>query len=113
MLPATLLIVETMLGQSYTKELSKIPLAENTEGRISDISKGLCDKLTNQFKTSQFALQIDKTTDVIKDAHLITCVQYELENDIKENFWFCKPTDGTATSLEESNTINHFLGEIN
>jgi hypothetical protein len=34
-----------------------------------------------------------------------------LENYIKEDFLFCKPTDGRAMSLEEFDIINHFLEE--
>jgi len=39
-LPAATDIVETVLGDSYVKELQKISLADNTVGRImSDIQK--------------------------------------------------------------------------
>jgi hypothetical protein len=43
-----------VFGESYAKELQKIPLPDNTAGRrISDISGDLCDQLTDQLKTSQ------------------------------------------------------------
>jgi hypothetical protein len=34
MLTAVIYIFETVLGESYAKELRKIPLADNTVGRI-------------------------------------------------------------------------------
>jgi hypothetical protein len=42
MLPADTDIFQIMVGESYAKELRKIPLADNTRGRrIPDISEGL------------------------------------------------------------------------
>jgi hypothetical protein len=37
-LPAATDIAKTMCGVSHTKELQKVPLADNTVGRILDIS---------------------------------------------------------------------------
>jgi hypothetical protein len=43
-LPATVNIVEIMLGESYAKELQKFPFGDTTVGRrISYISDDLCD----------------------------------------------------------------------
>jgi hypothetical protein len=48
-LPAATDIVETVLGDSYVKELQKISLADNTVGRIMlDISEDICDQLIDQ-----------------------------------------------------------------
>jgi len=47
--------------------------------RISDISEDIHEQLTDQIRTSRFTLYVDEETDVIKDAHLITCVPYALE----------------------------------
>jgi len=38
--------------------------------------------LIDQLKTSHSALQVDKVIDVVKDAYLITYVEYVLENYI-------------------------------
>jgi hypothetical protein len=38
---------------------------------------------------------VDEATDVVKDAHLITCVRYMFANDM-ENLLFCKPIDGRS-----------------
>jgi hypothetical protein len=63
---------------------------------MSNISEDLCEQL----KSSRFALQVDEATAVVTDAHLITYFRCMLENDIKEDFLFCKPVDGRATSLK-------------
>jgi hypothetical protein len=54
---------------------------------------------------------VDKATDVVRDAHLITYIRYVLENDVKENCLFCRCADGRAVSLEVFNIINTFLEE--
>jgi hypothetical protein len=111
-LPAAVDTAETLLGESYVKELLKIQPAENTNGeRISGISEGLCNRLTDQLKTSCFVMQADETADVIKDAQLMPSILYPLEKIKKEYFSFRKPTDGRATSLEVFNISNHFLGD--
>jgi hypothetical protein len=44
-------IDETMFGESCAKEVREVQLADNTvRGRISDISKDLCDQLIDQLK---------------------------------------------------------------
>lgn len=81
MLPATIDIIDTMLGESYAYQLKIIPLADNTVGRrISDISEDLCDQLIEKVKLSSFALQVDEATDV-------RCV---VETDVREDMLFCK-----------------------
>jgi len=42
--------------------------------------------LVGQLKTSRPALQVGEATGVVKDANVITYVQYVLENDMKEGF---------------------------
>ena len=109
-LPAAIQMVSTMIGDSYADELRKIPLADNTVGRrISDMSDDICDQLTENLKSSYFALQVDEATDVAKDAHLITYVRYVLENEIKEDILFCKPIEGKSTAIEFFNIIDNFF----
>jgi hypothetical protein len=50
-LPAVIDTVETMFGESQAKELRKIPLTDNTVGRIiSDITEDLCDQMNGNIK---------------------------------------------------------------
>lgn len=76
-MPAAIDMVKIMFGESYAKQLRQIPLADNTVGRrIDDISEDLCNQLVSRMRTSKFAIQINKATDVTKDAHLIAYVRY-------------------------------------
>jgi hypothetical protein len=68
-----LIIVETVLGESYAKELRYIPLVVHTVGRrTSDIPEGLCDQLIDQHKTSRLVFQLDEATNAVKGVYLIT-----------------------------------------
>jgi hypothetical protein len=78
-----------VLGESHPKELQNIPLADNIVGRRTwDVSESRCNQLNGELEIALLTLQVDEITDVVKDAHLITYVQYVLENDITENFCF-------------------------
>lgn len=46
----------------------------NRGRRISDISEDFCGQLFEKVKLPSFALQVDKATDIIKDAHFIIYV---------------------------------------
>jgi hypothetical protein len=53
-------------------------------------------------------LQVDEATGVVTDAHIIAYVRFVLENGIKEDFLFFKPTDSGVMLLGVFNIINHF-----
>lgn len=111
-LPAAIDMVKIMFGESYAKQLSQIPLADNTVGRrIDDISEDLCDQLVSRLRTSKFAIQVDEATDVAKDAHLIAYVRYVAETNIIEDILFCNRIPGKATSNEIFNIIDNFFYE--
>ena len=78
-------MVKIMFGEPYAKQLRQIPLADNTVGRrINDIFEGICNQLVFRMHTSKFTIQVDESTDVAKDAHLIAYVRYVEETDIIE-----------------------------
>jgi Ran GTPase-activating protein (RanGAP) involved in mRNA processing and transport len=57
LLSALLILLKQCLVNYIAKELRKISLADNSAGRrISDILEDLCDQLTDQCRTSRFAL---------------------------------------------------------
>ena len=56
-------MVKTTFGQSYSNQLRKIPLADNTVGRkIDDISENLCEQLVSRMRSSTFSIQLDEAT---------------------------------------------------
>ena len=73
-LPACQKIVSTMLGNEAAMKISKITLSNDTVNRriwemSSDIEKNVC---SNKLHCSDFALQVDESTDIIKKVQLIS-----------------------------------------
>jgi len=72
-LPACKKIVSTMLGNEAALKISKIPLSDDTVRRrilemSSDIEKNVSG---NKLQSSDFALQVDESTDITNQAQLI------------------------------------------
>ena len=60
-LPAAIDMVKIMFGESYAKQLRRIPLSDNTVSRrINDISEDICNQLVSRVRTSKFAIQVDE-----------------------------------------------------
>nr|CAD7407886.1 unnamed protein product [Timema cristinae] len=77
----------------------KDPSADNTvRGWISDMEQDIQEGLTEALKLSKFAIQVDEATDSVKDAHLITYVQYINNRSVKEDLLFLisNPKDPSA-----------------
>ncbi|UYV74925.1 hypothetical protein LAZ67_12001817 [Cordylochernes scorpioides] len=90
-LPACRKIVKTMIGESADINLSKIPLSNDTiHRRIKDMSQNIEENIAKTLGNSNFALQIDETTDITGKAHLIAFVRFIHENDIINQFLCCR-----------------------
>ncbi|UYV69664.1 hypothetical protein LAZ67_7000157 [Cordylochernes scorpioides] len=90
-LPACRKIVKTMNGESADINLSKIPLSNDTiHRRIKDMSQNIEENIAKTLGNSNFALQIDETTDITGKAHLIAFVRFIHENDIINQFLCCR-----------------------
>ncbi|XP_023311639.1 zinc finger BED domain-containing protein 5-like [Anoplophora glabripennis] len=63
--PCAVEMVKCMLDEKAAKELSKIPLSNDTVSRrIKDLSESIKRQLCSRLKSCDFALQIDESTDV-------------------------------------------------
>lgn len=61
------------------------------------MSEDVRDQLSARLRGNKFALPVDESTDVSKRAQLLTYVCYEWENEIKDDFLFCKELRTTTT----------------
>ncbi|XP_022243613.1 protein FAM200A-like [Limulus polyphemus] len=91
-LPACQKILSTMLENEAAMKISKIPLSNDTVNRRilempSDIEKNVCG---NKLQCSDFALQVDESTDITNKAQLIAFIRFINENQITNQFLFCK-----------------------
>ena len=70
----------------------------------SDIEKNVCG---NKLQSSDFALQVDESTDINK-AQLIAVIRFINENQMKNQFLFCKELILT-TKCEDIFILNNYL----
>lgn len=110
-LPDCKKIVKAMLGNEAAKEISKIPLSNDTVHRrilemSSNIEKNVC---SNKLQYSDFALQIDESTDNANKAQLLAFIRFIDEDQIINQFLFCKELSVTTKGEDVFNILNDYL----
>ena len=60
-------------------------------------------------KADYFALQLDESTDVSNDAQLLAFVWFVDQNEMQEEFLFCKQMPGGKKSSEIFKVIDNFF----
>ena len=80
-----------MIGESADIDICKMPLSNDTiHPRIKDMSRNIEENTAETLENSNFALQIDETTDITGNAQLIAFVRFIYENDIINTFLCCR-----------------------
>jgi len=100
-----------MFGKEATKQISNIPLSNNTVRRrifamSEDIVKNVNEKLQ---ENKEFALQLDKSADVSGKSQLISFKRFE----IIEQFSFCHELQTTTTEVDILRAVNNYFEENN
>ena len=111
-LPVRKKIVKRMLGNEAAKEISKVPLSNNTVHRrilemSTNIEKTVC---SNKLQFSDFALQVDESTDNANKAQL-TFIRFIDEDQIVNQFLFCKELSTTTKGEDVFNILNGYLSK--
>lgn len=90
-LPAAVILAETMIDKKAADALKTVPLSNNTVcRRIDDVAVDIVDQVVEKFKLSgSFAMQLDESTDVSGEAQLIAFVRYRDISEINEHILFC------------------------
>ena len=110
-LPACKKIVCTMLGNEAALKISKIPLSDDTvRKRILEMSSDIEKNVSgNKLQSSDFALQVDESTDITNQAQLIAFVRFINENEVANQFLFCKELSVTTKGEDVFNILNDYL----
>ncbi|GFW75755.1 SCAN domain-containing protein 3 [Trichonephila clavipes] len=112
-LPACRKIVKTMIGGSADIDIRKIPLSNNTiHRRIKDMSENIEQNTAKTLANSNFALQVDETTDITGNAQLIAFVRFIHENYIINQFLCCRELPDFTTGKHIFQVISSYLEEI-
>ncbi|GFX90684.1 SCAN domain-containing protein 3 [Trichonephila clavipes] len=112
-LPACRKIVKTMIGGSADIDICKIPLSNDTiHRRIKDMSENIEQNTAKTLANSNFALQVDETTDITGNAQLIAFFRFIHENDIINPFLCCRELPDFTTGKHIFQVISSYLEEI-
>ena len=81
-----------MLGNEAAMKINKVLLPNDTVNRrilemSTDIEKNVCG---NKLECSDFALQVDDSTDITNNAQPIAFIRFNNEIQIKISFFFAK-----------------------
>ena len=100
-------------GKKAVKKVSKISLYDTTVSRRSQISAtDLEDQLIQKLKKApSFAIQLDKTTDVVSQALLIVVCRFADTacEKITEHYLFCKPLGVETTANAIFGTLDEYI----
>lgn len=109
LLPAVVVLAETMLDKNAADKLKTVPLSNGTVCRRVDT---MGTDIVDQGKLGgSFPLQLDESTDVSGNTQLIAFVRYIDTDDICEHVLFYKSLEGKTTGEDIFNVDNAFFCE--
>lgn len=110
-LPACKEIVKSMLGDSAEKEISLVPLSNDTiSRRIDDMSSDIQCHVHEKLSDGRvFSLQLDESTDISKKCQLLSYIRFVDEESIIEQFLSCTELPSTSTGADVYNSISSTL----
>ncbi|XP_023226702.1 zinc finger BED domain-containing protein 5-like [Centruroides sculpturatus] len=112
-LPACRKIVKRMMSESAETDICKVPLSNDTiHCRIIDLSRNIEENTGKTLVNSNFALQINETTDITGKAHLIAFVRFIHENDIINQFLCCCELSDFTTGKHIFNVIIYIYKKL-
>lgn len=112
-LPACKEIVKSILGEDAEREISKVPLSNDTisrriEDMSFDIQKQVAEKLHGDTK---FSLQLDESTDISQKCQLLSYIRFLDGESVVEQILSCTELPLTSTGLDIYNNMTATLEE--
>ena len=99
-----------MLGETAEKEISRIPLSNDTiHRRILDLSENIDTNVQKKLEGSIFALIVDESTDISNSAQFLLFVRFINDDEIINQFLCCKEMPTTARGQDIFDMITGYL----
>ena len=105
-------MVELMIGPGAKKKIQQLSLSNDTiRRRIDDMAADVCKQVRSEIKqrTLQASVQLDESTDIALESHLIAFARYEKEGKMKEEFLFCNTLPTTTTAVDVKAIVDSFF----
>ncbi|XP_045103937.1 SCAN domain-containing protein 3-like [Portunus trituberculatus] len=111
--PAALDLVQTTNGNEFAKKIEHVPLLHDTVKKlIQSMSCNIKSQVIAAIKESgQFSLWLYESTDLSDDTQLMTYVRYQGQEDMEEEFLFCRPLQTTITGEDIFMMVDSFFRE--
>ena len=111
--PYMLEAARLVLDQKSVDKLSQISLSDSTiKSRIDEMSNDIKMQVTDQIRLSPFfSIQLDESTDVSNLSQLLVYARYICDNQIKEEFLFCKVLTTTTKAIDVMSMVSEFFVE--
>jgi hypothetical protein len=112
-LPACKEIVKSILGDDAEKEISFVPLSNDTVSRrIDDMSSDIQCHVREKLSDSRlFSLQLDESTDISKECQLLSYIRFIDEDSVIEQFLACSELSTTSTGADVYESMSNTLTE--
>ncbi|XP_064096491.1 zinc finger BED domain-containing protein 5-like [Macrobrachium nipponense] len=109
-LPACRNMMKTMLGEDAEKQLSKIPLSNDTvHGRILEISTDIEENVCRKKLPAYFALQVDESTDISNKAQVMAFIRFTDGDRIVNQYLCCKELFATTKGEDIFLILNSYF----
>jgi hypothetical protein len=110
-LPACKEIAKSMLGDGAGKEISLVPLSNDTiSRRIVDMSSDIQSLVVEKLSGGRvFSLQLDESTDISQKCQLLSYIRFVDQDSITEQFFSCTELPSTSTRSDVYNSISSTL----
>ena len=106
-------MVEIMIGSGAKKKIHQVSLSNDTvRRRIDDKSADVCQQVCFEIKknTLQPSIQLDESTDIAFESHLIAFAPYEKDRKVKEELLFSNTLSATTTAADVKVLVDSFFG---
>ena len=110
-LPSTKDICRELLGEAAVKKITHVPLPASTVTRsIEEIAEDIEAQLLKRINTSPwYALQVDESTDIDKNAILLVYARYVYQEDMQEDLLCALSLPTNTTGAELFKSLNGYI----
>lgn len=98
-----------VINQNCVNKLNQISLSDNTVKQRIDMSQDIKLQVMEKVRLSPFFIQLDETADIAQLPQLLVYAWFISENQVKEEFLFCRPLITTTKAENVMHMVSNFF----